>query len=51
VKLIMKISGHKKEMHFYKYIRISPEEAAQKIKELWEERGNMEVFRGELKAV
>jgi hypothetical protein len=47
----MKISGHRKEMHFYKYIRISPEEAAQKIKELWEERGNMEVFRGELKAV
>jgi integrase len=51
VKLIMKISGHKKETHFYKYIRISPEEAAQKIKELWEERGNMEVFRRELKAV
>lgn len=51
VKLIMKISGHKKETHFYKYIRITPEEAAQKIKELWEERGNMEVFRHELKAV
>jgi hypothetical protein len=51
VKLIMKISGHKKETHFYKYIRITPEEAAQKIKELWEERGGMEMFRPELKAV
>ena len=44
VKLIMKLSGHKKETHFYKYIRISPEEAALKIEELWNERGNMEVF-------
>jgi hypothetical protein len=51
VKLIMKISGHKKETHFYKYIRITPEEAAQKIRELWEERGNMEMFSPELKAV
>jgi integrase len=51
VKLIMKISGHKKEFHFYKYIRITPEEAAQKIKELWEVRGSMEVFGAELKAV
>jgi integrase len=51
VKLIMKISGHKKEAHFYKYIRITPEEAAQKIKELWEGRGSMEVFRPELKVV
>ena len=38
VKLIMKISGHKKETRFYKYIRITAEEAAQKMKELWEER-------------
>ncbi|GEO08659.1 site-specific integrase [Segetibacter aerophilus] len=51
VKLVMKISGHKKEIHFYKYIRITPEEAAQKIKELWEERGGMEMFRTELNAV
>jgi integrase len=43
VKLIMKISGHKKETHFYRYIRISPEEAAQKIKELWLERGSMDL--------
>ena len=32
VKLIMKISGHKNEKDFYRYIRITPEEAAQKIK-------------------
>jgi integrase len=35
VELTMKISGHKRTKDFYKYIRISPEEAAQKIKELW----------------
>ena len=30
----MKISGHKRTKDFYKYIRISAEEAANKIKEL-----------------
>lgn len=45
VKLIMKISGHKNEKDFYKYIRVTPEEAAQKIKELWKERNEMRVFR------
>jgi integrase len=44
VKLIMKISGHKNEKDFYKYIRVTPEEAAQKIKDLWHERNNMLVF-------
>jgi site-specific recombinase XerD len=39
--LIMKISGHKSLRDFYKYIRISPEEAGQKIKELWQQRGDM----------
>lgn len=39
--LIMKISGHKSIKDFYKYIRISPEEAGQKIKEIWENRGEM----------
>ena len=34
VELIMKISGHKSVKDFYKYIRITPEEAGQKIKEL-----------------
>lgn len=49
VKLIMKISGHKNEKDFYKYIRVTPEEAAQKIKELWQERNDMQVFKHELK--
>ena len=49
VKLIMKISGHKNEKDFYKYIRITPEEAAQKIKELWIERNDLQVFKKKLK--
>ena len=48
VELIMKISGHKSVKDFYKYIRITPEEAGQKIKELWQQRGEMKLF-GELK--
>jgi integrase len=51
VKLIMKISGHKNEKDFYRYIRITPEEAAQKIKDLWQERNDMHVFKTELKRV
>ncbi len=51
VKLIMKISGHKNEKDFYRYIRITPEEAAQKIKDLWQERNEMQVFKPELKKV
>lgn len=43
--LIMKISGHKSMRDFYKYIRISPEEAGQKIKEIWMQRG--EIFSKE----
>lgn len=38
VELIMKISGHKSLRDFYRYIRISPEEAGNKIKELWKKR-------------
>lgn len=48
VNLIMKISGHKTEKDFYKYIRISPEEAGQKMEELWLERNNMEAFTKQL---
>jgi integrase len=44
VELIMKISGHKSIKDFYKYIRISPEEAANKIKLLWTERNNMRLL-------
>jgi integrase len=38
VELIMKISGHKSVKDFYKYIRITPEEAALRIKEIWNNR-------------
>lgn len=41
VSLIMKISGHKSERDFYRYIRISPQEAAYKIQEIWNERGEI----------
>lgn len=41
VDLIMKISGHKSLRDFYRYIRITPEEAGQKIKEIWQNRGDM----------
>lgn len=49
VELIMKISGHKSVKDFYKYIRITPEEAGQKIKKLWEHRGGMSAFDNENK--
>jgi integrase len=42
VSLIMRISGHKKESSFYRYVKISPEEAALRIEELWRERNEME---------
>lgn len=41
VDLIMKISGHKNIRDFYRYIRITAEEAGIKIKELWQQRGDM----------
>lgn len=41
VELIMKISGHKSLRDFYKYIRITPEEASRKIREIWEKRGDI----------
>jgi integrase len=41
VELIMKISGHKSVKDFYKYIRITPEAAAIKLKELWDERSRL----------
>lgn len=45
VYLIMQISGHKREKDFYKYIRISPEEAAKRVMDLWMERGDLEIFK------
>lgn len=44
VKLIMKISGHKTEKDFYKYIRVAPEEAARVIQDLWLQRNAMAAF-------
>ena len=41
----MRISGHKRTKDFYKYIRISPEEAANKIKELWMKRDGMRLVQ------
>jgi hypothetical protein len=38
VELIMKISGHKSVKYFYKYIRITPEEAGRETQQLWNER-------------
>lgn len=45
VDLIMKISGHKSLRDFYRYIRITPEEAGQKIKEIWQLRGDMSMVK------
>ena len=44
VKIIMRISGHKKEKDFYRYIKISSEEAAKIIQRIWQERNNMQAF-------
>jgi integrase len=44
VKLIMQISGHKNEKDFYRYIRITPEEAAEIMKKIWMERNGMQAF-------
>jgi hypothetical protein len=37
----MKISGHKSLKDFYKYIKIAPEQAGQRIKQIWQERGEL----------
>ena len=42
VELIMKISGHKSLKDFYKYIKVSPEEAAEKIKDIWLKRDELQ---------
>ncbi|MFN4315292.1 MAG: site-specific integrase [Chitinophagaceae bacterium] len=39
--LIMKISGHKSLKDFYRYIKVTPEQAAEKIKEIWACRGEL----------
>ena len=51
VELIMKISGHKSLKDFYKYIKITPEQAGLRIKEIWQKRGEinkaLDVFQTE----
>ena len=37
----MKISGHKSLKDFYRYIKISPEQAGQRIREIWQSRGEI----------
>ncbi len=37
----MKIPGHKSLKDFYKYIKIAPEQAGQRIKEIWRSRGEI----------
>lgn len=41
--LIMKISGHKSLRDFYKYIRISPEQAAQQVEKIWKTRDSFAI--------
>jgi integrase len=33
--ILMKITGHKTEKSFYKYIRVTPSENAQRLRDLW----------------
>jgi integrase len=33
--ILMKITGHKTEKSFYKYIRVTPKENAQRLREIW----------------
>ncbi|PQJ13020.1 integrase [Flavipsychrobacter stenotrophus] len=44
ISLIMKISGHKTHKEFFKYIRVTQEEAAYKIQAIWQMRNNMAAF-------
>lgn len=41
VELIMKISGHKSLRDFYKYIRVTQEQAANQIERIWKERAEV----------
>jgi len=41
----MKLCGHKRTKDFYKYIRITPEEAEIKIKELWLSSNDMKLIK------
>ena len=41
----MKISGHKRTKDFYKYICTTPEEASNKMQELWLARNDMKLIK------
>jgi len=38
VELIMKISGHKSLKDFYRYIKVTPDQAFYQIEKIWKER-------------
>jgi len=40
---IMAITGHKTESSFLKYIKVTPKEHANKIREIWQQQGKMKV--------
>ena len=44
INLIMKISSHKTHKDFFKYIRVTQEEAAYRIQDIWNKRNNMAAF-------
>ena len=44
VELIMKISGHKSLKDFYRYIKIAPEQAGHRIREIWQVRGEIKIL-------
>ena len=43
VELIMKISGHRSLKDFYRYIKVTPDQAAYQIEKIWKERELMAV--------
>jgi len=44
INLIMRISGHKTHRDFFKYIRVTQEEAALQIHDIWNARNGMATF-------
>jgi len=45
VELIMKISGHKSLKDFYRYIGVTPDQAAYQIEKIWKEREQVSAGR------
>jgi integrase len=40
---IMAITGHKTEASFLKYIKVTPREHAEKLKQFWQDRAKLKV--------